>query len=95
MAGKTIRVLSPAGRAAPPDAHIAARPSSVDGKVLGILDNKKENATALLDAVKEILGGRVKVKEVLYFSKDFPSAPARNLEEISARCDLVINGVGH
>jgi hypothetical protein len=74
---------------------LAPRLDTLRGKVVGVLDNQKENAGAVLHAVVEGLQRRGELERVRWLAKNFPAEPAHNIDEIAAECDAVINGVGH
>ncbi|HEX6002925.1 MAG TPA: hypothetical protein VFZ14_02900 [Burkholderiales bacterium] len=55
---------------------LAARPSDLAGKVVGLLDNSKEQADVILDAVAVALRERYGVARVVSRRKAFFSRPA-------------------
>ena len=70
--------------------------TSLDGKVVGLLDSTKRNSDHLLDGLGALLSQRFAVKEVVreakpYFGNPVPADQAAALAE---RCDVVITGVG-
>jgi hypothetical protein len=81
---------TPAGVAAPPAA--LAAPRTLAGAVVGLLDNAKPNAHLLLAAVGELLQGSHGAREVVPARKATSTspAPAAILDELAARCDLVV-----
>ena len=56
--------------------HPARRPIDLIGKVVGLIDNTKEQADIILDAVSEELLRRYGVKEVIIQRKEAFSKPA-------------------
>ena len=54
----------------------AARPMDLAGKVVGLLDNTKEQADIILEAVGEALRERYGVARVIIRRKEFFSKPA-------------------
>lgn len=91
-----ITVLDPTAetRAAPHE--LAPRPPELDGKVIGLLDNAKQNADVLLSRVAEALSKRYGIGGVVRQQKPRTAAdaPPPMLEELAQRCQLVINAVG-
>lgn len=78
--------------------HVSAatRPSSLEGKVIGLYDNTKEQADIILEAAGEELKRRFRLKEVLnyrgiHYSKP---APLETIEEMARKCDIVICALG-
>ena len=95
MIKNKITVFNPTGKIVILEATIAQRLKDLNGKKLGIIDNKKENANILLSSLKSIFESNFKFSRTLYFAKKFPAEPADFLDEVADKCDFVINGVGH
>jgi hypothetical protein len=91
----TLRVLDP--RQAPEgDApRLAAPLPSLQGAVVGLLDNTKIGTARFYDHVAEILRSRFGVREVIRRRKPDLSrpAPAEILGELSG-ADAIISGIG-
>jgi hypothetical protein len=71
----------------------AARPSSLDGKTVGLLDIAKPRGNVFLDRVAELLDARgVRVER---FSKPTftKPAPVDLRHEITTKCDVVIEAL--
>ena len=73
---------------------LAHRHASLDGKVVGLLDNTKDLADILLDEVKVLLQRDFPRAEFRYFRKESVSGAAPELMAQVAGCDAVITGVG-
>ena len=71
----------------------AARPESIEGKTVGLLDISKPRGRVFLDRVEELLVARgLKVER--YAKPTFTKpAPADLRHEIAAKCDLVIEAL--
>ncbi len=93
-------VLSPIGVQRPKGLVLAARPSDLNGKVLGLLDNGKLNADLLINAIAEQLIANFGVREVVRRSKRECRAGAAGpmsnsiRDEMIDRCDVVIAASG-
>ena len=90
-------VISPAGIPRIPDEALNPRPGTLEGATLGILENNKEFSDWVLDRVLERLRASYEITEVVQRRKHHlaqASAP-QILEELNARCDAVLVGVGH
>jgi hypothetical protein len=74
--------------------NIAARMGDLNGKVLGLLDNSKQNADLFLDQVLGILGKEISFGEVLRIKKPAGSVPASFPPGFLERCQVVINAFG-
>ena len=90
-------IISPAGIPRIPDEALMPRPGTLEGATLGILDNNKEFSDWVLDRVRDRLRASVGVKEVVQRRKHHLAQPASPeiLEELNARCDAMLLGVGH
>lgn len=92
-------LVSPTAQPAANAAGFALAPralSSLDGKVVGLLDSTKRNSDHLLDGLGTLLSQRYAVKELVreakpYFGNPVPDDQAAAL---ARRCDVVITGVG-
>ena len=71
-------------------------PADLRGKVVGFIDNSKNNFNFLVDDMAEVLVQRYGVTRVVKQRKRAASVPATDamLREIHDNCDLVIAGSG-
>jgi predicted GTPase len=76
--------------------RLAPRLASLHGKRVGLLDNSKNRAGQLLDAVAAILQAQYGCTSVMRHRKPSASKPAAPevLSEFAKTCDLVLVGVG-
>ncbi len=74
----------------------ATRPMDLAGKVVGLLDNTKEQADIILEAVAQDLVRRYGVAEVIVRRKEFFSKPAKPelLDEMAKRVQVAVAAVG-
>ena len=74
----------------------APRLTALAGKRVGLLDNSKNKANQLLDAVAEILDSQYGFTDVVRRRKPSASKPVAPevIDELGEMCDLVIVGVG-
>ena len=56
--------MDPTAESLPTKTSVAARPCSLDGKVLGLLDNSKQNAGRLLEIVADMLQDQFEIRAV-------------------------------
>ncbi len=89
-------VLDPTTGPEPVKAEMAPRPGTLDGKVLGLLDNSKFNAGRLLDLVAEILAREFKLAGIVKKRKPDASrgAPQEVLDDLAEKCNVAVVGVG-
>ncbi|HYB42932.1 MAG TPA: hypothetical protein VEL75_14240 [Candidatus Methylomirabilis sp.] len=87
-------ILDPAGTSSPPSRTLARRPGTLAGRLIGVLDNSKPNAGALLERVARDLQARLGARGVRVWRKpgaSMPAAPAL-IEEIASTCGAVLTG---
>ncbi len=74
----------------------APRPPNLSGKVLGLLDNSKEQADIILHTIGEALCERYGVEKVIVRRKEHYSKPAPKemIDEMAKQVDVVIAGLG-
>ncbi len=91
-------VLSPEGKAKSSAAKIApvARFTSLQGKIIGVLDNSKPNADKLAERLAALLQERYGVAKVITRRKltAQQGAPKQYIEELAAQTDFVLAGLG-
>lgn len=91
-------VLNPEGRSRPSAERMAALPrfSDLRGKVVGLLDNSKPNADKLEERFEELLREKCGVTGVIKRRKISAQqgAPKQDLDELAAKADFVISGLG-
>jgi hypothetical protein len=90
-----ILVLNPTSQSESQPLHVARRLESLEGTLIGVLDNRKVNADRIFQYVERTLRDRYGVREVIWRRKQNFSAPASpaTIAELSA-CDAIITGVG-
>ncbi|MBI2908802.1 MAG: hypothetical protein HYX92_14260 [Chloroflexi bacterium] len=89
---RLTHLMNPIGDAATPQLKLAPRPSDLNGKVMGILDNRMGESTALL----ETIAGRISQRYRLAGRETATPAgntPGQAAEELS-KCDFVVAGFG-
>ena len=89
-------ILDPTSPPLAVDARLAARPSDLNGKVLGLLNNSKLNAANLPDEVGELLSERYQFAKVIKGSKSNASTPCPEaiVKEFAASCDVLVKSNG-
>ena len=89
-----IELLNPRGVSQRPQNPIASRLDTLDDKILGLIDNSKDNADLFLDAVVELLKKTYRIPETLRLQKSAGSLPVSFTREFFDKCDYVINAFG-
>ena len=90
-----IRVLTPVGKVVKQIFDLAPRVKTLDGLVLGLLDNNKWNAQRLLRQLEVELKQRYKLKDVVYLRKPYFSRPAfpDMIEQLTTGADVVVTAL--
>ena len=90
-----ITVINPTSQSEPEALRLAPPVPSLDGCLVGVLNNGKANSDRLLGRIEAILRERYGVRELLWRQKpDFSRpAPPELLRELSA-CDAIITATG-
>jgi hypothetical protein len=91
-----IEVLVPIAEAKFGEIEMAQRPLTISGKTIGFLWNSKSNGDLLLKNLESRLMAKYGFSEIFMKRKKMASsgAPPELLEELSAKCDLVVLAIG-
>jgi hypothetical protein len=93
---KQIQVFDPTTTPKEQALRYAPRPTSLQGKKVGLVENTKYNSDTLLLKIGKILQEEYGVRGMLLRRKHNAGVPAHEeiIGEIKAECDVVIAGVG-
>ena len=89
---RAMEILDPVGSSIAATRTLAPRPASLQGAVIGVLDNSKPNARVLLDGVARALAAKLGAAEVRTWRKPGASIGATRavLDEMAAVCGAVL-----
>jgi len=92
----TTRIIDPSAGGGDTKIQLAPRPMDLRGKVVGFIDNTKEQADVIAEAMAEGLRDKYGVAKTIirrkpYFSKP---APRELLEALAGEVDVAIAAVG-
>ncbi len=92
---RTIQILDPRLEEVPEEIGVSAVLPSLEGKVVGLLENRKYHADAFLEELQSVLVQKYHAKKVIYRSKfSFSAACAEEtLDELIEECDAVVHGI--
>ena len=92
---RTIDVLSPAAAKSGNAVPLAARVSTLEGRVVGLLNNSKSGSRPFLDRVEELLRHEHGVSRIIRYDKKAAALPIGDemLAAATSECDVVINGI--
>ena len=74
-------------------AVLALRPSTLNGKILGLLSNNKPHSEELLQMIAAIIKEQYDIKGTVEYNKGSHQWPANSeaLKEFAAKCDVAIH----
>ncbi len=92
---KTIQILDPTAEDVPEELGLSPKVASLQGKVVGLLENRKYHADSFLEELQEVLLRDYGAERVVYASKFSYSAPCaqETIDALAAECDVVVHGV--
>jgi hypothetical protein len=98
MTGKMARLtfLDPRAPVNPEDRPVAPGLDTLEGKVVGIIDNGQSNSTAMFHELAALIQEQCRPAEVIFRTKPthMQGAPRALMDDIVHRCDAVITGLG-
>lgn len=91
-----LTILDPTVGALPDSTELAPRPADLNGAVVGLLANGKRNSDELLEGIYSLLCERYEFKGVVRLNKRDVSRPAPKaiMDQLLAKCDVVITAIG-
>jgi hypothetical protein len=89
-------LLDPTTEAVSQSIAWAARPGSLEGKRVALIENTKYNSDRLLQKIGDLLVKEYGVASTRLFHKRNASVPAHEeiIEEVRKTCDVMVAGVG-
>jgi hypothetical protein len=92
----TLKMLDPRGSINLKDRPLVPGVDTLEGKVIGIIDNGQSNSTAMFQELAKLMEKRFQPKEVIFRTKPshMQGAPKALMEDFVNRCDAVITGLG-
>lgn len=90
----TVSVYEPVATEGIQQEALAPRAATLDGKIIGLLDNTKDMVDVLLDEVRILLAKDFPKAEFRYFRKESVSGVSAALMQQVAACNAVITAVG-
>ncbi len=92
----TLKMLDPRASVNPEERSVVPGLATLEGKVIGIIDNGQSNSTAMFQELAALLQKKFRPREVIFKTKPthMQGAPEAMMEEMVSRCDAVITGLG-
>ena len=94
-ADATIEILIPIAEDVPEELGLSPSLPTLDGKVIGLLENRKYHADTFMAELEQTLLNDYGVKRVIYTRKATYSAPHPDakLAALRAECDAIIHAI--
>ena len=91
----TIEILVPVAEDVPEEQGLSASLADLEGKVVGLLENRKYHADTFMQELEQTLLNDYGVKKVIYNRKSTYSAahPDDKLEALLRECDAIIHAI--
>jgi nucleotide-binding universal stress UspA family protein len=95
-AKQTYQLVDPTTEPQAPEFTSAPRLTDLADKRVGFIDDSKENAKELLQAIEAVLRQRHGIREAQYHRKPSASKPADSavVERMAKQCDYVVVAIG-
>jgi predicted 3-demethylubiquinone-9 3-methyltransferase (glyoxalase superfamily) len=95
IATDVVTVLHPATEDVAEPQCLAPRLSSLQGRTVGLIDNRKRNANVHLEALGHLRQDRYGVSPVVTYRKISQSMPTPDevLDQLASECDAIIHAV--
>jgi hypothetical protein len=90
----TIKFFDPRVTINPKDRPLVPGLDTLEGKVIGIIDNGQANSTTMFQELAKLMQEKFHTKEVIFKTKPthMQGAPKPIMEEILNQCDAVSTG---
>ena len=92
----TLKFLDPRGSVNPEDRPLIPGLDTLEGKIIGIIDNGQSNSTTMFQELAQLIQEKFQPAEVIFRTKPthMQGAPNTMMEELTNRCDAVVTGLG-
>ena len=93
--GRTIEILDPCPEDVPEELGLSNQLPSLEGKVVGLLENRKHHADSFLQELQKVLQQEYGAKKVIYNTKFSYSRPCaeETLGAMVEECDAVVHAI--
>jgi len=92
----TLKFLDPRATVNPQERPAVPGLDSLEGKVIGIIDNGQANSTTMFQELAKLIQEKFNAREVVFRTKPthMQGAPKALMEDLVNRCDAMITGLG-
>ena len=93
--GRMIEILDPCPEDVPEEVGLSRHLSSLEGKVVGLLENRKHHADSFLLELQKVLKQEYRAKKVVYNTKFSFSTPCaeETLTAMVEECDAMVHAI--
>ena len=94
---RNMRLVNPTGTSlSSGDFQLNARPDTLAGKTLGLLENSKANSDKVLHELGQMLKEKYDLKDIGWFNKHSASLPTKPdvVQDMINKVDILITGIG-
>ena len=92
-----INVLDPTAKTTAKQERMATSLDDLNGKVIGLVDNRKPNFDIFLERVEKALCQRFQFAEIVRLKKGGTGATVpltpEEMKQLAPKCDAVVNGI--
>lgn len=90
-----IQILDPRPEEVPEEKGLSSGVPSLEGKVVGLLENRKYHADSFLMELQRVLEEDYKARKVVYASKFTFSKPCADetIDALVEECDALVHGI--
>jgi hypothetical protein len=92
-----INVLDPTAKTTVKQERMATSLNDLNGKVIGLVDNRKPNFDIFLERVEKALCQRFQFAEIVRLKKGGTGATVpltpEEMKQLAPKCDAVVNGI--
>jgi len=91
-----LKMLDPRGSINLKDRPLVPGVDTLEGKVIGIIDNGQSNSTTMFQELAKLIEEKFRPKEVIFRTKPshMQGAPKALMEYFVQRCDAIVTGLG-
>ena len=92
---RTVQILDPRAEDVPQELGLSEKLPNLEGKTVGLLENRKYHADAFLQELERVLVDDYGAGKVIYATKFTYSAACsqETLDSLTSECDALVHGI--
>ncbi|MDO8672548.1 MAG: hypothetical protein Q7O66_14125 [Dehalococcoidia bacterium] len=96
MSESIVFMLDPTAEGQTSNAGLADRPDDLRGLTVGLVDNGWWSLGVVLERYRHLLAERFGITDVIHYKKKLSSpSPSEAIDDLAAKCQVVIAGLGN